>query len=341
MTSGPTKGKKGRHTRQAILHYGRHIYHLDTFEDLTKLRTPNSANHAPYEYVDVKDLFRSKPALRDIPWDYVDFLYLSNTPSLKKIRCKGKKCKGIKNSRKYMLKKNRLKKRKTFADNEVYEKKNRMPYRTLTRFKIIDNSDKTKPPKEIYVKQWKNPKKSHARQHKKEFKIKKIFTSSSSSEEPKKMIVSSIYSNSKSSEEHESYSKSASSSAENSASEKKSTESLFKKSSEESIYKKKKHTPSPVIESESNSIEKSFQKMKMQRKKKMALKKLKKLKGDEEVYVQGNRYISAADSEDGRRRLPQFLPKRYHWEPDEMQDLGYYWFNGPKGKYPEPRLLKY
>ncbi|XP_075989872.1 uncharacterized protein LOC142985532 isoform X2 [Anticarsia gemmatalis] len=39
---------------------------------------------------------------------------------------------------------------------------------------------------------------------------------------------------------------------------------------------------------------------------------------------------------DGRKRLPYFLPKRYHWKPREIHHLGYYWFDGPKGTFPSP-----
>ncbi|KAJ0169695.1 hypothetical protein K1T71_014880 [Dendrolimus kikuchii] len=51
------------------------------------------------------------------------------------------------------------------------------------------------------------------------------------------------------------------------------------------------------------------------------------------VYMQSlNKVIDA----DGRRRLTHFLPKRFHWKEEEFDNLGYFWFNGHRGKYAEP-----
>lgn len=52
-------------------------------------------------------------------------------------------------------------------------------------------------------------------------------------------------------------------------------------------------------------------------------------------FLQGNKMYKP---EDFRRRMPYFMPKRYHWREEEFHNLGYYWFNGPKGKYPYPEL---
>ncbi|KAL0808960.1 hypothetical protein ABMA28_012618 [Loxostege sticticalis] len=55
-----------------------------------------------------------------------------------------------------------------------------------------------------------------------------------------------------------------------------------------------------------------------------------------EYYLQGGRIIADEDEdqdEDRRRRLPNFLPKRYHWAEDEIHNLGFFWFNGPQGRY--------
>ncbi|KAL0858462.1 hypothetical protein ABMA27_012332 [Loxostege sticticalis] len=53
-----------------------------------------------------------------------------------------------------------------------------------------------------------------------------------------------------------------------------------------------------------------------------------------EYYLQGGRIIADVDEdEDRRRRLPNFLPKRYHWAEDEIHNLGFFWFNGPQGRY--------
>ncbi|XP_068627158.1 uncharacterized protein [Battus philenor] len=49
------------------------------------------------------------------------------------------------------------------------------------------------------------------------------------------------------------------------------------------------------------------------------------------IYAQSpTRHLYVA----GRRRLPHFLPKRYHWSEDDIQKLPYLWFNGPQGLYP-------
>jgi hypothetical protein len=52
-----------------------------------------------------------------------------------------------------------------------------------------------------------------------------------------------------------------------------------------------------------------------------------------DVYIQGNKVYDFT-SGGFRRRLPSFLPKRYRWNPDDIRNLGYYWFNGPQGRYP-------
>lgn len=48
-------------------------------------------------------------------------------------------------------------------------------------------------------------------------------------------------------------------------------------------------------------------------------------------YMQGSNRIFKIRN--GRRRLPHFLPKRYHWSEEDMKNLENYWFNGPQGKY--------
>lgn len=45
-------------------------------------------------------------------------------------------------------------------------------------------------------------------------------------------------------------------------------------------------------------------------------------------YLQGNKVYDSF-----RRRLEHFMPKRFHWNTDDIHHLGYYWFNGPRGKY--------
>ncbi|KAJ8706618.1 hypothetical protein PYW07_012696 [Mythimna separata] len=67
---------------------------------------------------------------------------------------------------------------------------------------------------------------------------------------------------------------------------------------------------------------------------------------EDTYFMQGNKIFHSTGRnkkkhyEDGRRkRLDHFMPKRYHWDPSEINELGYYWFNGPKGMYPEPKVL--
>ncbi|XP_069364522.1 uncharacterized protein [Maniola hyperantus] len=49
-------------------------------------------------------------------------------------------------------------------------------------------------------------------------------------------------------------------------------------------------------------------------------------------YMQAPNRIMKIKKE-GRRRLPIFFPKRYHWNEEDMRHLQYYWFSGRQGKY--------
>ncbi|CAH2065195.1 unnamed protein product, partial [Iphiclides podalirius] len=60
-----------------------------------------------------------------------------------------------------------------------------------------------------------------------------------------------------------------------------------------------------------------------------APKKVKGAKGAKYIYAQGpTRHVTV-----DRRRLPHFLPKRYHWDEGDIRNLSYLWFNGPQGQY--------
>ncbi|CAG9790543.1 unnamed protein product [Diatraea saccharalis] len=63
-----------------------------------------------------------------------------------------------------------------------------------------------------------------------------------------------------------------------------------------------------------------------------------KNKEDKEYYLQAGRIIDPYSDDEFRRRLPVFLPKRYHWQEEDIHNLGYYWFNGPQGRYPHYAL---
>ncbi|CAG9577604.1 unnamed protein product [Danaus chrysippus] len=57
-------------------------------------------------------------------------------------------------------------------------------------------------------------------------------------------------------------------------------------------------------------------------------KKKSKIPSDGMMYMQ-----SPSRLYELRRRLPNFFPKRYHWDENDMKDLRNYWFSGPQGKY--------
>ncbi|XP_022832915.1 protein FAM133-like [Spodoptera litura] len=68
----------------------------------------------------------------------------------------------------------------------------------------------------------------------------------------------------------------------------------------------------------------------------------------DDIILQGNKMYSRTDKLEKkhnatqrpkRRRLQQFMPKRYHWDESEIHDLGYFWYNGPRGIYPAPKSL--
>lgn len=54
-----------------------------------------------------------------------------------------------------------------------------------------------------------------------------------------------------------------------------------------------------------------------------------KAEGGKYIYAQAPTRHLTLD----RRRLPHFLPKRYHWSLDDIKHLPYLWFNGPQGQY--------
>lgn len=335
-SSGSHKPKRMKHSKQAVMHYGRHIYHLDSFEDLSKLRSMTSPEYISYDYFDINDLIRSRDPQQSIPWEYVkDIVYLTARPNDKK--CKGQKCNN--NLRKYNALLRKRRRKISQASVESYVKRKKIPFGTLTRFKIVDNTKSkskatrgpSQPPRDesseekIHVKKKPIPIK----------KKKKIVSSESSSEEKDNSWGES------NSESREKWNKSkkkiiesSSQSSEEAYTTKKPKKKYVSESNSDSWENLSKN-----VESNSNSIEKSLQKKKKKKKKQK-----RKTDGEDEIYLQGNKLITVSDSEednneDQRRRLPQFLPKRYHWDPSDIHDLGYYWFNGPKGKYPEPKPL--
>lgn len=95
-------------------------------------------------------------------------------------------------------------------------------------------------------------------------------------------------------------------------------------SGSEEIPEKKKHQESSESESElSNDVEVTTRRP--------------KAKSGQLLYIQSPSHIYSPS----RRRLPYFLPKRYHWDEDDIKNLHDYWFNGPQGKYWGPYKTPY
>lgn len=56
-------------------------------------------------------------------------------------------------------------------------------------------------------------------------------------------------------------------------------------------------------------------------------------------YLQGHRVVKPKAIKARRAsRLQTFLPKRYHWKLEDIHNLGYYWFEGPKGAFPSENM---
>lgn len=128
-----------------------------------------------------------------------------------------------------------------------------------------------------------------------------------------------------------------------------SSDSDSSESSEESVRKKKYYKSSDEARSTISSKEVHVS---LSKEKKESSPEIYPEEDEDEVYLQGNKLvplksknnddktkISRRENVDGRRRLPHFLPKRYHWNSDEIKHLGYFWFNGPRGRYPETVAL--
>lgn len=299
-------------SKKAILEFGRHTLHLDDFEDLkviraktTKPKEPLKDN--PISYVDVNNWEPTISAIDSIVDHPQDLLILSGTPLQ---FCNCEHCvKGRKSIR-------------TNDDNkDQRHKKDRTRY-FKKRFAIVDNRHQSlkKPKRQFDSSEEYNyeKKKSNKEQKKKKQNVSSKSMDSNSEERSIESWESSKKKkyNSEESRSREYIKKPTKyRSIEDGSKESRSIEDIPK------IKKKKKHVSSDETESKAMDLKDYY-------------------------FMQGNQIFSANDrkkkksSRDiSRKRLQQFLPKRYHWEPEEIHDLGYFWFNGPKGLYPAPKPL--
>ncbi|PZC75454.1 hypothetical protein B5X24_HaOG206063 [Helicoverpa armigera] len=338
--------------RHAVLHYGRHIYHLDSFKDLTKLRSKLDKINTDYiskGYIDlINELIKSNHEREKGTQQGPELYILSKRPI--SFECNGKNCEdGYRKSS-----------RQPTDDDLAYHHK-KMPLGYHKRFKIVDNDSNFKRKKKKIYK---------SSEESRETKKKKYSSDSSSSEskESKDSNESGEQSDSNDSKESGEEKSSEESKQSSNESKLKSSESN-EKSSESYEHKKKKKrnqdsssrsseerytTKRPKkYTSQSNSDErwkkddsssKSYEDF-TKRNDDSAEDKRKTF--DNDVIIQGNKiYHSKNDKKrhgkrekDTRRRLQHFMPKRFHWKASEIHDLGYYWFNGPKGRYPAPQPL--
>lgn len=291
-----------RNNRKAILQFGRHIYHLDNFEPSIEKKLRSKLDSISYDYADINDWIRSKSSDRN--GLEKDLVILSENPIHV---CKGDDCE--EDDRKIFRK----------YDDHVDWKHGKNQLRFVKRFKIIDNRNKAK--KSKYDSSEEYPKKKRSSKKKKKKQKYSSESVDSNSEE---------HSNRKESRKKKIY------------------------TSEDSREVKKKHkkkyddfsASEESFKDESTSIEET----KKKKKKKKNYESLedtnrKTIGATDDYFMQGNKIFHSNGGKkkrhdfDERRRLPHFLPKRYHWDPEDIHDLGYYWFNGPRGAYPAPQNL--
>lgn len=296
-------------------------------------------------------MYRTSNSIRSIPWDYIEDIVVLTGP-IGKI-CKDKNCDD--NLRKYndmfKLKHDRNDRGKWDSEKNVNKIKihgRQNTNRPDKRFKIVDNSKHSKSKVARKPMNKRDSRSSEEYDKKKPTHNKKKIDSSESAS-------SSSTSSSEESKESKDWSVSDSESEEKVIKKKK--KKYVSSSEEDTKYtspkKRKKQNnfdndfdsfESKMKLLDSNSIEESWQKKK-KKKKNYSSEEQRKTFKNEEMILQGNNLydihgLSDDADEDRRRRLPQFLPKRYHWDPSDINELGYYWFNGPKGRYPSPTPLR-
>lgn len=301
--------KNMRSSKKAILLYGTHMVHLDNFEDLKELRPK---------------IFELKKPLTDGPLSYDwraidsakddDLIILPGTPLH---FCNGEDC---------------LEDRKMFRKYDDHKdwKRKQKQVKYIKRFQIIENRHTLA--KDKCGNYDADNKKKNKRMSKKcdvenKKKKKKKQNDSSKFKDSEKQSIESW-----------------------------ETEGKKKYSSEKGrkITKRprKKYESTEDWTRESNSFENRPKKIKKKNKKKNygsdeTSSERETTSEEEDYFMQGNNIFHSKDrkkkkthnDENMRRRLEHFLPKRYHWNPEEIHDLGHFWFNGPKGLYPGPMPL--
>ncbi|KAJ8704872.1 hypothetical protein PYW08_012192 [Mythimna loreyi] len=302
--------KKIRSTKKTILQYGRQIFHLGNYEDLRELRSILNPKSISYDYFG--ELIKSRGNAKKGMGNFVNEIFvISETPER---LCFGRECE--KDLRKYSKKRRH---KKNVDDIDWDQKMNEMHFGNMKRFQIVDNIHNSV----------RNPKfgseEFGKKKHKKESKKQKKDSDSDES----KASGSDEANSEMSKEKEEKKSKEI-----NISDKKPSTEDSFENSenlnlkSEEVVPKKKSKKKNKHLEPTDDT-------------------KRKTIPIEETYFMQGNKIFHSLGRskknkhlENSRRsRLEHFMPKRYHWDPSEINDLGYYWFNGPKGMYPEPKVL--
>ncbi|XP_050556586.1 uncharacterized protein LOC118281253 [Spodoptera frugiperda] len=390
VSSSSSRPIRTRGNRKAVLHYGRHTYHLDDARSLSKR---NSNHKSVQSHINLKDIVPTK-AYKNDHGDYVkDLLILSEPPIHFKCDKHGKCDQDYRKFSKITKK----------ADLEWKHK--RMPVGHSKRFRIVDNNRSKKKPKvEKTERNFEEDKIDKKRPppifNKKKFAAQ---TTSASDESNSSSVEAQSESQAKESgseesaskeksrsgSEEESGSEEASGSQENSGSGERSGSGEAEENSsstdeswevEEELYESKsksieeskesqrqssKHAKNGSASSQSNSEDSAAEEVSKEvNKKKKKSNKPRKMNrnnamqsreaGDDlnrkrftnnDVLLQGNKLYSRTDKLDSkhsaskRRRLEQFMPKRYHWDASEIHDLGYFWYNGPRGIYPAPKAL--
>lgn len=319
QTSSNHKTKR-LHVIKAVLQYARHINRVKNLKELRTQRKPDSISS---DYIDINDIYRDTDPANNRVGDYIkDLVILTDTPVQ---FCKGKQC--DEDFRKFSKHKN---------DDNTDWKRIKTKLGRMKRFQVVDNRQTSKMDDDSSKEYHKKKQKSS-----KSIKKKKHFSESTESK----------------SEESDSEEK-------NLESHKKTKKKYKppkkeKRSSEESEEIKRKPKKKQLDDSSEDSVEKwneDTESSEDSHKKKKKKKKIYEDASDEttrkifavenDFVLQGNKIFHAKGRRkkkqnyfDGRRRLEHFLPKRYHWDPTDIHELGYYWFNGPKGTYAAPKPL--
>lgn len=314
--------KRTRTSKKVAVQYGRHnIYHLDNYKDTKEVRSKLEPDSISYDYIDIDKFIESSNSAKSSVCDYLKNLFiLSDTP----LRlCYERQYEGDfrKSSKKYI--------KNDDNENDWKHKKMRLPQGNIKRFQIVDNKHNSV--RNSKFGSGENKGKKKGKKHKKH---------SSGSEDSKETQASSEEEN----RGRKNRKKKPKNSNERKQENSDETDIKHEDSASASFEKWKNYK-------EDSKSDKDIPKKKTKKKKKKHTKELedtkrKTIQVEDTYFMQGNKiYHSTGKSKkkvddlDKRRRLENFMPKRYHWDPSEIHNLGYYWFNGPKGLHPEPKPL--